>query len=77
MADSLQISAARHVIGVVLAVLLGVVCYGLYLYVPVWIRGTVLQSFGNLVIFVVIIAVLSLSERFWVYVTLRLKPPAA
>lgn len=66
---------ARHLGGLLLAATSGAACYGLYLYVPLWIRGTLLQSLGNLATFVAIIALLSLAELFWTFLTHR--PPQA
>jgi hypothetical protein len=58
-------SRGWHLVGLGLAGVLCVACYGLYLYVPVWLRGTPLQGLGNLVTFLGVIALLSLSERIW------------
>lgn len=62
---------ARHLAGLLLAGASGAACYALYLYVPLWIRGTLLQSLGNLATFVAVIAVLSLAERIWTFLTHR------
>ncbi len=77
MAKDTKSPLGLHLFGLVLAGLLGWACYGLYLYVPGWIRETFLQSFGNLVTFVAAIALLTLAERIWVAVSdrLHLHPP--
>jgi hypothetical protein len=68
-------SAARHLAGLGLALALGLGCLGLDLTVPILIQGTVLQRAENLVIFLSIVALLSLAERIWVLVTARLNRP--
>lgn len=60
---------ARHMGGLLLAAAAGAGCYGLYLYVPLWIRGTLLQSLGNLATFAAVVALLSLAERIWTALT--------
>lgn len=72
MAGGPKRAVGWHVAGLVLAGILGAASYGLYLYVPVWVRGTFLQGLGNLVTFLAVIALLSLSERLWVRAQHRL-----
>lgn len=71
MAEAGKTSPLRHLAGIALAVLLGFASYGLYLYVPSWLRGTAFQGLGNLVTFVAVIIALSVAERVWTYMTKR------
>jgi hypothetical protein len=59
-------SWAWHLVGLAFAAGLCAACYGLYLYVPLWLRGTPLQGLGNLATFLGVIVLLGLSERLWV-----------
>jgi hypothetical protein len=68
MAAGPQGGVWRRLAGLVFAGVLAAASYGLYLYVPVWLRGTFLQGLGNLVTFLAVVALLSLSERAWVHV---------
>jgi hypothetical protein len=65
MASTRKPMRLRHLAGLLMAAVLGLACYALYLYVPIWIRGTFLQGLGNLVTFLAVIVLLSLAERLW------------
>lgn len=51
-----------HLLGLVLALLLGGIGVYLYLNVPNWITNTWLRGFGNLVTFGAVIVILSLAQ---------------
>ncbi len=65
MAQEPAASRAWHLAGIVLAAGLCGASYGLYAYVPLWLRGTVFQGLGGLVTFLCVIALLSVAERLW------------
>jgi hypothetical protein len=67
MAQEPTASRAWHLGGLLLAAGLCAACGGLYLYIPLWLRGTPLQGLGNLVTFLSVIASLSLAERLWAH----------
>jgi len=62
----------RHGAGLVLAGLLGSACYGIYLYLPRLVRGTIVQDLTNLLTFLAIIAVLTLADLLWGMIDRRL-----
>lgn len=78
MAEEPPKSIALHLAGLALAVLLAAACYGVYVYVPVLVRGTLLQRIENIMIFLGVIALLTVAERIWVLVATRIhrSPPA-
>ena len=71
-------STTLHLAGLAVAVLLAAACYGVYVYVPVLVRGTFLQRIENIVVFLGVVALLTVAERVWVRVTARIHrhPPA-
>lgn len=74
MAGSAPKPVTLHLAGIAMAVLLTVACYGLYVHVPGLVRGTFLQRIEYIVIFLGILALLTLAERLWVLVTAWLHP---
>lgn len=55
----------RHLAGLALVLGLLALCWGLWLWVPGWLRGTPLQEMPLLITFVVWILALSAADRLW------------
>lgn len=74
MSQEARSAVVWHLTGLVFAGLLALACYGLYLYLPGWIRGTFLRGYANLVTFVAVIGLLSAAERGWVHLQSLTRP---
>lgn len=55
----------RHLAGLVLMVALLALCWGLWRWVPGWLRGTPLQELRLLVTFLPWVLVLTAGDRLW------------
>ncbi len=59
----------RHLGGLALVLALLALCWGLWVWVPVWVRGTFAQDLGLLVTFLGWIALLTAADRLWTALT--------
>ena len=59
----------RHLAGLALVLGLIALCWGLWRWVPGWLRGTPLQELSLLVTFLAWVAVLTAADRLWTWAT--------
>lgn len=55
----------RHLAGLAVSVALAALCWGLWRWVPGWLRGTPLQELPLLVTFLAWVIVLTGADRLW------------
>lgn len=58
-------SRLRHLAGLALVLVLLALCWGLWRWVPGWLRGTPLQELSLLVTFLAWVVVLTAADRLW------------